>query len=68
MILILSFELKIIPGWPLNMVVVMCFGTKRWNTDISPVWRPRGLHSKQSSIVGNRLMPEFQQYLKNGQC
>src|SRR6185312_11054060 len=43
-------------------------GPKRRNTDVSPDWRVRGLHSRQSSIVGNRLMPEFQQYLKNGQC
>src|SRR6185312_16264251 len=43
-------------------------GPKRRNTDVLSCWCPRGLHSKQSSIVGNRLMPEFQQYLKNGQC
>ena len=68
MILIFFFQLKIIRGRLPHMVVVTCSGPKRWNTDVSTCWRPRGLHSKQSSIVGNRLMPEFQQYLKNGEC
>src|SRR6185295_12497242 len=30
-------------------------GPKCRNTDVSSCGRPRGLHSKQSSIVGNRL-------------